>query len=101
MLTGVVNVIFPEDSPGTLSLVGDGSNNEVELRSIGIPGIPGLFRIEGLNGTLLQINGFDGIMQSLHVNGIDGDVTVNLGTGEDKFFLGAADGGRYARCRQV
>ena len=92
MLSGVVNVqIFPVVAPGTMNFVGDGSNNEIEVRQTANPGE---YHIQGESDTLLQINGAGVTMSNATVNGITGNITVNLGEGDDTFsFLGVAAGG--------
>ena len=73
---------------GDLRIVGDSASNEVAIHSTGTDGE--LF-FEGLNGT--TINGQDSIM----LNGINDDVRVSLGRGNDRFLLtGALDDGSTA-----
>jgi large repetitive protein len=81
LLAGLVDVqVFPLLAPGRLDLVGDLSNNEVRMsQTVNV----GEYRIDGLNGTLLQINGAGVTMPSVTVNGITGDIRVYLGDGND------------------
>ena len=91
MLTGIVNVeIAPVNAPGFLDLIGDASNNEVEIRHTGTPGT---YEILGVDGTLLQINGAGVTMPSMTVNGITDEIFVDLMEGNDEFsFLGGTGG---------
>ena len=85
LLAGLVDVqIAPMLAPGELDLIGDGSNNSVEISQTLNPGE---YRIDGLDGTLLQINGAGVTMPSVTVNGITGDIDVWLGTGNDTFLF--------------
>jgi hypothetical protein len=83
LAAGVVDVqVFPTLAPGRLDLIGDGSNNEVRIsQTVNV----GEYRVDGLNGTLLQINGAGVTMPSVTVNGITGDIGVYLGNGDDIF----------------
>ncbi len=83
LLAGLVDVqVFPLLAPGRLDLVGDLSNNDVRMsQTVNV----GEYRIDGLNGTLLQINGAGVTMPSVTVNGITGDIRVYLGDGDDSF----------------
>jgi hypothetical protein len=83
LAAGVVDVqVFPLLAPGRLDLIGDGSNNEVRIsQTVNV----GEYRVDGLNGTLLQINGAGVTMPSVTVNGITGDLGVYLGNGDDIF----------------
>ena len=97
MLSGVVNVeIAPAAgvAPGALTLVGDTANNSIELQSD--PTTPGQYIITGTGSsqTLLQLNGGGQTLTSLTVNGINGTISVNLGSGNDTFdFEGPTGGG--------
>ena len=83
LLAGLVDVqIFPLLAAGELDLIGDGSNNAVEISQTVNPGE---YRIDGLDGTLLQINGAGVTMPTVTVNGITGNIDVRLGTGDDDF----------------
>lgn len=87
VLSGIVDVFV---AGGTITLVGDGSNNGVEMRSTGVPGE---YKIDGVPDTLLRLNGAPPTLPSLTVNGISGDISVSLGTGNDAFsFLESAPG---------
>lgn len=92
VFAGVVDVqIAPLVGAGTLNLVGDGSNNDVEIRQTTTPGE---YTITGKNGTLLQLNTAGVTMPSVTINGIIGNMTVGLGTGNDTFtFAGITAGG--------
>lgn len=92
MLSGVVNVqIFPVVAPGTMNFLGDGSNNDIEVRQTATVGE---YHIEGRSGTLLQINGAGVTMPEVTVNGITDNITSDLGEGDDTLsFLGMAAGG--------
>ena len=93
LAAGIVDVqIAPFVAAGTLNLLGDGSNNEVDVQQTATVNE---FRIQGKNGTLLSLNGGAGVtFQELTVNGITGDISVNLEAGDDIFrFLGTAVGG--------
>ena len=83
LLAGIVDVqVFPALAAGRLDLVGDLSNNEVRMsQTVNV----GEYRIDGLNGTLLQINGAGVTMPNVTVNGITGDIRVYLGNGNDTF----------------
>lgn len=83
LAAGVVDVqVFPLLAPGQLNLIGDLSNNEVRIsQTVNV----GEYRVDGLNGTLLQVNGAGVTMPSVTVNGITGDIDVDLGTGNDTF----------------
>jgi hypothetical protein len=83
LAAGLVDVqIFPMLAPGELNLEGDGSNNEVRIsQTVNV----GTYRIDGLNGTLLQINGAGVTMPTVTVNGITGDISVDLLAGNDTF----------------
>ena len=83
LAAGVVDVqVFPLLAAGRLDLIGDGSNNEVRIsQTVNV----GEYRVDGLNGTLLQINGAGVTMPSVTVNGITGDLGVYLGNGDDIF----------------
>lgn len=83
MLSGVVNVeIAPVGLPGTLTLEGSVDNNHVEIHQ-GVAA--GEYVITGLNNTLLQVNGAGVTMPTVTVNGINGDITVELNGGGDVF----------------
>jgi hypothetical protein len=87
MLSGVVDIVI---GGGDLTLVGDGSNNQVELRRTNNPGE---FFISSPDNTLFTINGFGATMPSATVNGIFDDIVVQLEDGNDNFsFLGVAPG---------
>jgi hypothetical protein len=95
LLAGVVDVqIAPFALPAGvfLNLEGDGSNNNVEIKqTVNV----GEYFIEGKNGTLLSVNGAGVTFVSFTVNGIVGDITVNLLNGNDTFsFVGTATGAR-------
>lgn len=83
LAAGVVDVqVFPLLAPGELDLIGDLSNNEVQIsQTVNV----GEYRIDGLNGTKLQVNGAGVTMDTVTVNGITGDILVALGTGDDTF----------------
>ena len=91
VLTGIVNIeIDPVNAPGFLALLGDASNNEVEIAHTGEPGT---YHIQGVDGTLLQINGAGVTMPTVTVNGITQDIEVDLMEGNDEFsFLGGTGG---------
>ena len=75
-------LIFPTLAPGDLNLVGDGSNNAVEIsQTLNV----GEYRIDALGDTLLQLNGGGVTMPYVTVNGITGVIDVRLGTGNDTF----------------
>jgi hypothetical protein len=83
LLAGLVDVqIFPLLAPGELDLVGDGSNNQVEISQTLNPGE---YRIDGVGDTLLQLNGAGVTMPSVTVNGIFGNIEVDLRDGDDTF----------------
>ncbi len=83
LAAGVVDVqVFPLLAAGELDLIGDLSNNEVRIsQTVNV----GEYRIDGLNGTLLQVNGAGVTMPTVTVNGITGDISVDLATGNDIF----------------
>jgi len=83
LAAGVVDVqVFPLLAPGELQLIGDLSNNEVRIsQTVNV----GEYRIDGLNGTQLQVNGAGVTMDTVKVNGITGDILVALDTGDDTF----------------
>ncbi len=83
VFAGIVNVVV---AGGTLTLNGDLSNNEVEIRqTVNV----GEYFIEGKNTTQLQLGGVP--FASLTIPGINGDITANLGNGDDTFsFLAPA-----------
>ena len=82
VLAGVVNVVWPGD--GTLALVegggGGGSDNQVQLASTANAGE---FRVTGLNGTQVQLNGAGATAPDVLVNGIFADISSVLGGGSD------------------
>jgi len=90
LLAGVVNVITAA-SPGDLTLDGDNSNNQVEVRA---GAVTGQLVITGKTGTLLTLDGGPQSFSSLTVNGIVDDLFVDLGGGNDTFELGTAAGSR-------
>lgn len=83
LAAGLVDVqIFPLLAAGELNLLGDGSNNEVRIsQTVNV----GTYRIDGLNGTLLQVNGAGVTMPTVTVNGITGEISVDLLAGNDMF----------------
>jgi hypothetical protein len=88
MLSGVVNVeIAPLISAGNLILAGDGSNNNVQITQTTLPGQYTISSPSGESGesTLFQINGAGVTMSSVTVNGINGNIMVDLGTGNTAF----------------
>jgi len=89
MLSGVVDIVIT----GTdLALNGDGENNQVEIRSTGVPG---QYEISSPDDTLFILNtvGPPPTFPSLTVNGISGNIAANLGDGNDLFrFLGVSQG---------
>lgn len=86
LLSGVVNVaIFPVGLPGTLTLTGDGSNNQVEIRQTNNVGE---YIIDSPDDTLFQVNNAGVTMQQVTVNGISGNITVDLRDGNDSFTFG-------------
>lgn len=91
LASGIVNIVLaPFAPPGSsLSLLGDGSNNEVEIsQTLNV----GEYLIQGKNGTLLQLNGSFATVPSMTVNGINFDIDVQLGNGNDTFrFLARPD----------
>ncbi len=83
LAAGIVDIqIFPTLAPGQLSLIGDLSNNDVRISQTVNPGE---YRVDGQNGTLLQVNGAGVTMPTVTINGITGDILVALGTGNDTF----------------
>jgi hypothetical protein len=87
MLSGVVDI---QIGAGFLTLVGDGSNNQVELRQTNNAGE---YFISSPDNTLFQINGVGATVPDATVNGINDDIIVDLGDGNDSFsFLGVAPG---------
>jgi hypothetical protein len=92
VLAGVVN-IDTLTVPGALSLIGDGSNNSVEIRQSTIVGAYEIGRPAG-DSTLFQLNGSGQTLTGITVNGISGDISINLGDGNDLLnFNGLASGG--------
>jgi hypothetical protein len=83
LAAGVVDVqVFPFLAAGQLNLIGDLSNNEVRIsQTVNV----GEYRVDGLNGTLLQLNQAGVTMPSVTVNGITGNIAVDLRTGNDTF----------------
>ncbi len=93
LMVGTVNVLVPGD--GTLTLVGDGSNNQVELRQTIVGGFNNTYEISSPDDTDFQLNGSGQSLASITVNFINGDITANLGDGNDTFrFFGIAGGGK-------
>jgi hypothetical protein len=87
MLSGVVDI---QIGAGDLELVGDGSNNQVELRQTNNPGE---YFISSPDNTLFTINGAGATLPSATVNGIFDDIVVDLEDGNDSFsFLAVAPG---------
>ena len=86
LAAGIVDVhIFPVLAAGRLDLVGDGSDeNEMQISQTANAGE---FRVDGLNGTLLQLDGAGVTMSTVTVNGITANIHVLLGTGDDVFTL--------------
>ena len=82
MLAGVVNVVWP--GGGTLALLESattpGSDNQVQLQSTANAGE---YRVTGLNGTQVQLNGAGLTAPDVLVNAVFGDITINLGQGSD------------------
>lgn len=87
MFAGLVDIqIFPGAAAGDLNLIGDLGNNEIDIQQTGNVGE---FFIQGRNTTLLSLNGGGVTLPSITVNGIVGNINVQLGTGDDTFrFLG-------------
>jgi hypothetical protein len=93
LLSGIVNVLIapnPLVTPGSMALAGDVSNNHVQVSSgAGF----GEFVITGLDGTLLQLNGAGVTMPQMTVNGINGNIGVDLDGGRNQFdMVGPAAG---------
>jgi hypothetical protein len=87
MLSGVVDIVI---GGGDLALVGDGSNNQVELRQTNNPGE---YFISSPDNTRFTINGVGATLPDATVNGIFDDILVDLRDGNDSFsFLGIAPG---------
>ncbi len=90
VLAGLVNIeIFPNNADGFLTLTGDGSNNQVEIRQTANPNE---FHVSSPDSTLFQINGAGVTVPEATINGIVNQIAVNLGDGNDNFsFLGIDD----------
>ncbi len=84
------NIVAVEKQGNDLMLLGNSSNNHVEIHQTKNSGE---FTVEGKEGTLLKVNG--SLVPSTTVNNIVGDVGVMLGHGDDWFkFTGADSGGQ-------
>jgi hypothetical protein len=83
VLAGVVDVDTTTD--GDLSLVGDVSNNHIEVHGTAVPG---QFVITGKSGTLLRLDSGLQTFPSLTINGITDDIFADLDHGQDTFELG-------------
>ena len=83
VLSGFVDVLLPLVPPISITLQGDGGNNEVEIRQTGNPGE--YFITGNSSGTRLSFNGSGMTMPNVTVNGINSDITVRLGSGSDSF----------------
>ena len=81
MLSGLVNV---QPGAGTLELLGDGDNNAVDIRS---GDMVGEYVVTGKANTWLQVDGAGQTMPSVTVNGINGDIEVDLGEGRNEFAI--------------
>jgi hypothetical protein len=93
MLSGVVQVVV---AGGSLTLIGDGSNNSVQIQQLSHAVAPtaGSFQILGLNQTKIWDGSGSPNDAPLQMNvfSITGDITVGLGTGQDSFtFLQTQD----------
>lgn len=88
---GIVNInIFPVAAPGDLALVGDADNNSVKITS---GANVGEYIITGVDNTLLQVNSSGLTMHQVTVNGIVGNMRVDLDMGTNQFdFEGPASG---------
>ena len=83
MLSGVVQVNL--DGLGNLSLVGDSSQHYVEITSTP-NGTYDQFTITSKDGTLFELNGVLPTLTSVAVDGVTGDINVNLGNGGPNTF---------------
>jgi hypothetical protein len=91
LLAGVVNVDITV--PGTIQLIGDGDDNQVVLRQTVDPNTYEVSRPAG-DTTLFQLNGAGVTLPTITVNGINSDISVALGSGDDHFhFIGKVGGG--------
>jgi hypothetical protein len=91
VLAGIVDVqIWPDIGLGDLKLVGENGNEQIEISMIS--NADRSYEIKGLNGTQLSLNGGGMTFTSLPVNAIFGDITIELGTGNDTFnFVGSSE----------
>ena len=88
MLSGVVQVqTYPAVglNPGDLALVGDTSQHSVQITSTP-SGLLDQFTITSKDGTLFQLNGASPTLTSVPVDGITGNIAVNLGLGGTNTF---------------
>ena len=83
MLSGVVQVNL--DGLGNLSLVGDSSQHYVEITSTP-NGTYDQFTITSKDGTLFELNGVLPTLTSVAVDGVTGNINVNLGNGGPNTF---------------
>lgn len=93
LLTGVVIVnVAASPVPGGVQLLGDADNNAVEMRQ---GAMTGEYVLTGLNGTLLQLNGYGATMPTVTVNNINDAIQVDLMDGDNAFsLLAPASGGQ-------
>ncbi|MBM4087865.1 MAG: hypothetical protein FJ276_00330 [Planctomycetes bacterium] len=89
LLAGLVN-LDTLTQPGDLIITGDVSNNDIEIRqTLNVAE----FRVTGLNGTLLQVDGMPQTWSSIPVNGITRDIIVDLAAGIDRFHFREGESG--------
>lgn len=99
MLSGMVEawigpVVPPAPRPpvaaGELLLWGDGSNNEVEIRTSDV--VPGDFTLDGIGTTALELNGVP-VGSTTPLTGVTSHIMVNLQGGNNDFeFQGSLSG---------
>lgn len=88
LLAGVVNL---DITAGDLTIEGDSSNNQVEVRA---GAATGQLIVTGKSGTLLTLGTSTQTFSTLTVNGVIDDLIVDLAGGNDTFELGTAAGTR-------
>jgi hypothetical protein len=91
MFSGTVNILIAPAAglnPGALVLVGDNAGDQVVMTQS--TSSPGTFTLSSSGGTEFQVNGSGITMTSATVNGINGEIVVDLANGNTSFQLNGA-----------